>query len=153
MKSNPVISIIEYRLLIIVAFFAFFLTITNLGSIIYLDYLESLRSNAIEFSSCGIRRANFIPHFRFFALLIFPILIWKKNFVFSSIFAFLSSAFFAKEIHSVILYISENEVKVSILEILSYSLQQIDFMVFLLVSILLVWQILILYRISKTKLL
>lgn len=146
MKSNSYISIKESPFLLITASLVFFLTVINLGSIIYTEFLSSLRSSGIDFSNCGVRRINLIPYFRFFALLIFPLLIWKKKAVFSILFTFLSFSGFTSEIYRTFGYISLNEVKISFFELISYNITQIDFIVFSIISLLLFWQISILLR-------
>lgn len=145
MKSNPFISIKEIRLLIIFGSLIFFLTVSNMGSIVYED---SFKNNAIEFSSCGVLRTNFVHYFRFLSLLIFIFLLIETKHIFTFLSTFLSFSAFAYENYYCFNRYFENEWKPSFFEIIEIIARPLDYLVFLLVSILFIWQISILWRIS-----
>lgn len=148
MKNNPYISVKENNLLIIIASLIFFLSIVNFGSFLYEDYLNSLTRNKLDFSACSVLRINFIPHFRFLAILVFPIFLLDKRFIFFPFCTFLSFSAFIYEIYSIIPRLEQSDSKISLFEVMSYSLTQTDYFIFALIFLLLFWQISILFRIG-----
>lgn len=145
MKSNPFISTTEHKFLVIVASLIFFLTILNIGFIIYED---SFKSNAIDFSYCGALRTNFIHYFRFLSLLIFIFLLIETKRIFTFLTTFLSFSAFAYENYYCFNRYFESEWKLSFFEIIEMIATPLDYFVFLIVSALLIWQISILWRSS-----
>lgn len=161
MGANPYISIKEKRLLTIFASVIFSLTLINLGSIVIEDYNNSVKErqekllreangdrvgNGLDFSVCGFPRINLVPHFRFFSILIFLIFLFEKRFVFSFLCSFLSFSAFAYENYSRFQSYFENEIDLPILKIIEFIARPFDYIVFLLISLLLFWQISILLR-------
>lgn len=161
MKVNPYISIKEKRLLIILASIIFTLTLINLGSIVIEDYNNKVKEkqeklmreangdkigNGIDFSICGFPRTNFVPHSRFFSVLIFFILLFETKFIFSSLSTFLGFSAFAYENYSRFQSYFENEIDLPFMKIIEFIARPLDYFVFLLISALLFWQISILLR-------
>lgn len=149
MKVTSYISVKEKRLFILVTFFVLFLTVLNIGSIVYED---SFKNNAIEFSSCGELRTNFVHYFRVLSLLIFAFILAETKYVFSFLTTFLGFSAFAYENYYCFNRYFENDWKISLIEVIGLIARPLDYFVFLLISILLVWQISILFRILTQSL-
>lgn len=161
MKANPYISIKENRFLIIFASIIFAFTLINLGSIVIEDFNNSVKDkqeelrreadgnkfgNGIDFSICGFPRINFVPHFRFLSILVVIFLIFEKTILYASLCSFLSFCAFSYENYSRFNYYFENQIDLTFLETLNQIARPLDYVVFLLISILLFWQISILLR-------
>lgn len=140
MKANSYISIKEKRLLTIIASIGFSLMIINLGLI----FIESLKFRGIDFSEGS--RSVYIPMFRFFSLLTFPFVFWSKRLYFSAIFTGFSFLTFSFEVFLNVRANIENEYLFSISELIELIARPLDYLVFLLISALLFWQISILLR-------
>lgn len=142
MKVNSDISVKEKRLLNIFAFLIFSLTLINLGLI----QIEILKHNGIDF--CAYCYLGYIPFFRLFAILIFPFVLWSRKIYLSTIFSSLGSLTFINEIFLNFRANFENNYLFSKIEMIEFIASPLDYFVFLLISILLIWQISILIRIS-----
>ena len=145
MKSNPFISSTEHRKLKVIALLIFILTLINLS----LLEIEQLSRPAIDFTISGFYRPNFVYEFRFFAIILFPFIFWAKKYIFPTLIAIFSFASFVYENYlSITTGYFANNAPMPFLEFVGYIAKPLDYFVFLLVSILLIWQISILWRIS-----
>lgn len=149
MKANPYISIREKRFLIVFTILIFTLMNLNMGLIVYED---TFRNSSIDFSICGTLRANFIPHFRFFSLLIPVFLFLERKFIFGFLSTFLAVLAFSYENVQCFLRFFEEDWLLTFFEKINLIARPLDYLVFSLIFVLLIWQISIFYRIRKTKL-
>lgn len=141
MNINSYISIKEQRLLIIFAIIIFSLTIINLGLI----GIDNLKQTGIDF--CAYCPKSYIPIFRFFVLFFFPFVLWSRKFYLSIIFTSLSFLTFSYEVFLNFRANIENNFLFSMSELFTEIARPLDYLVFLLISVLLFWQISILLRI------
>lgn len=140
MKANPYISVKEKRLLMILASIIFALNLINLGLI----QIENLNHKGIDF--CAYCRLGYIPIFRFFVLIAFPFVLWSRKFYLSTIFTSLSFLTFCYEVFLNVWANIEYDYLFSNIELLDEIARPLDYLVFLLISVLLFWQISILLR-------
>lgn len=145
MKANPYISIKEKRLLTILASIVFVLNILNLGLI----EIKNLQNTGIDF--CVYCRLGYIPLFRLFSIFVFPFVLWSRKFYLSTTISVLSFLTFCYEFYLNVRANIENDNLFSNKELINIIASPLDYLVFLLISILLFWQISILLRILITN--
>lgn len=159
MKANNYISIKEHKLLLTAAFMIFALAFSNLTlqSIDkYNNYVsekqEKLERQAnkeptFEFYSFG--RKSGIPFLNLISIFIFITLSKSKNYIISFLLVAFTFSFFIYELlHGFRIFLYDNSFpELNLIQRLSLIGNPFDYAVFLLVSILLFWQISILLRI------
>lgn len=159
MKANPYISIKEKRLLTIFASIIFSLTLINLGWIAIEDYNNSVKEEEerlariangtnykMDFKIYGFIRHDYKYEFRFFSLILLPFIFRAKKFIFSTTFTFLSfTALFYEFYLCLKVFLVTSSMTLD--EFITYFAKPLDYLVFLLISLLLFWQISILLRI------
>jgi hypothetical protein len=142
MKANNYISKNEYRLLLIIVFVSFILSLSNLA---YQIVEINNKSNPYGLSEAPARP---LLLFNFLTLFIFIVLFFSKRFLISSILTLCSFIIFAYEFYSAvkIILLYKPFPELSLIEQFLIIGNYFDYIVFFLVSILLFWQISILLR-------
>ncbi len=143
MKANKYISESEHKLLLTFAFISFVLAYSNFAY----QIVDHFTKPKALFEFYDMKRASFIPLFNFLTLFIFIALFKSKRYTISSLLTLFSFVIFGYEFYrgvKILVYTPIPEL--NIIEKLLLIANYFDYIVFLIVSILLFWQISILLR-------
>ncbi len=144
MKANSYISKKENRLLLILSFISVVFAFSNF---VY-QVIDHFTKPKALFDIYDISRGSFLPTFNFLTLFIFIALFKSKRFIISSLLTFISFIIFTYEFYSGgrIILRDDPFPELGLIEQLLLIANYFDYTVFLIVSILLFWQISILLR-------